>query len=121
MSIDQLLKQFGGDGWDGLKAMDNATAGAGNEQGSRRRETALLFDQVFSTPQGRQVLEILREGTILRDMLPPQVAAQVPVTFENIAPYVTFRAGQNAVVRQIETMLSIAAEKATEAGKRARR
>ena len=65
-----------------------------------------LFGAVFGSEAGRKVLAILIDMTLDRPMIPEAVNAQVPITFDQMAPYVTFRQGQNAIVKMICDILA---------------
>ena len=93
-------------GWATLDTMGLASKEA-LKDARRQRETQLeLFAAVFGSEAGRKVLEIMNGWTFGQSMIPEGVAHQQPLTFKQIAPYVTFRQGQNAVVKRIIDILA---------------
>ena len=93
-------------GWKTLDAMGLSTKEALANR-NRQRETQLeLFAAVFGSEAGRKVLEIMKGWTVGRPMVPDGVAQQQPLTFEQIAPYVVHRQGQNSIVKLIIDILA---------------
>ena len=93
----------------GWKTLDSLGQSAEEMLSKRRRERddqVALFGAVFGSEAGRKVLDILKDMTVGRPMIPDAVKGQAAVSFDQIAPYVTFRSGQNAIVERIVQILA---------------
>jgi hypothetical protein len=101
-TIDSLIS---GDGWGGLENIDKRLADHAKE--ARRKDDALAeqFRIVFTSPEGQRVLEHLVDITLRRSSIPVAVVAEQPLSFADMAPFVTFREGQNAIVGHILKMM----------------
>ncbi len=93
-------------GWKTLDAFGAPKNDALSPQQRERADQLALFGAVFGSEAGRKVLAILIDMTLDRPMIPEAVNAQVPITFDQMAPYVTFRQGQNAIVKMICDILA---------------
>ena len=93
-------------GWKTLDAFGVPKSDALSPKQRERADQLALFGAVFGSESGRKVLALLIDMTIDRPMIPETVGAQVPVTFDQLAPYVTFRQGQNAIVKLICDILA---------------
>jgi len=100
------LQELTSVGWDGLEGVGPKMDAATRAMASKRRDIALAVARLFATDDGRVVLDWLRSETVGRDMVPIQVGHQEPITFEQMAPYVTMRHGQNQIVRMIEAAIA---------------
>lgn len=93
-------------GWNTLDQFGVPKDKALSSKDRERQDQVALFGAVFGSEAGRKVLAILIHETLDRPMIPEAVNAQVPITFDQMAPYVTFRQGQNAIVKLICDILA---------------
>ena len=93
-------------GWATLERLGLQSQDLLAEKRRERDDQIALFAAVFGSDAGRKVLDMLKHQTVGRPMIPEAVAGQSPVTFDQIAPYATFRAGQNSVVEMIVRSLA---------------
>lgn len=93
-------------GWQTLDRLGMSSEAQLASLKRQRDDHLALFAVVFGTDAGRQVLAILMDMTTGRSPLPETVAGQVPIGFDQIAPYVTFRMGQNSIVELIAKILA---------------
>ncbi len=97
-----------GDGWGGLLDIDKRIAANADAAEKRRLEVADAVLALFESLEGQAVLEYLLDRTLRRDQVPRLDKQNLLVTFEQLAPYATFRAGQNAVVADLLELMRAA-------------
>ena len=72
----------------------------------RSRSASALAKVVFSTPEGEELLEYLMDRTVRRSPVPNLADNPIMVTFEQLAPVVTFCKGQSSIVQHILELIS---------------
>lgn len=98
-AIEQAIGSF--EGWDGFDRLEAEGQASQDAVAFRQQQRVALFQRVFGTAEGQQVLAELKAGTLERPVVPPSVPAGQAVTLEQIVAHTVFRAGQNSVVAEI--------------------
>lgn len=92
-------------GWGSLTDMEAKAGERAKEADARRMQIAEKAYAIFETSEGREVLEWLLDRTLRRASVPRIDVNNLLVTFDQLAPYATFREGQNSVVLDLVDML----------------
>jgi hypothetical protein len=110
-SIDRLVKSLSdmmdgarGEGWDGINGVGSAMQRERDAGNAAFRAEARLIHDVFTSDNGRKVLNLLLDQTLRRPNLPENIAG---MTMDQISVILLQREAENNFVRTI--MASIAA------------
>jgi hypothetical protein len=102
-----------GEGWAGLDALDKKFANAPKLEPSEFERLAGVAQSLFSSDQGRQVLEWMISSTLRRASVPDIGAELMLMKPEDLASYVMWNEAQKAFVLRLIGLM--------EAGKRTKK
>ncbi len=107
---DELLRNLGQDGWDGLRADPDRFQRDMAQLLTEARDEAAPIAAVFAGPEGTKALAWLVKKTLLR---PPTEQEQTAKTCEEYAILKARREGQNGVIWMILQAIDVARGEAT--------
>jgi hypothetical protein len=100
--VDQLLAQKG---WGGIENIERRIQENREVGDDERIKLAQIADSLFSSGDGALLLDHLLDKTLRRPMIPVALPGQMPVTMDQVTPFVVFREGQNAIVQGLLDMM----------------
>lgn len=102
-------EDVGGGGWAGLEALDEKLTSAPKQQPDERRRIGEIALRVFSTDEGRQLLDWMLSQTVRVSSVPDIGAEHMLMRPDMLSTYVLWNEAQKSFVLRL-TMLMEAAK-----------
>ncbi len=104
-SVAALLR---GGAWGDLTDLDGKIAAQQDEASKRRLQVADKVLALFETREGAEVLEYLLDRTLRLSTMPRLDREKLLISYDQLAPFATFREGQNSIVADLIDMIKAA-------------
>lgn len=105
---EPLVEHVSGLGWAGLEGLDGKLKSAPSSNDTERRRAAELILRVFSSEEGREVLDWMLSQTVRVASVPNIGAENMLMRPDMLATYVLWNEAQKAFVLRMISMMELA-------------